>query len=196
MGIAWTVSEMIEHLLFSWLRSVWPRMKVNMYSHVWGNHPAKFDGDDFNGFRGIACREHTHTHTHTHTQIYYIHALGVLYLILVQSLTLKTKTSLVSWSNSQMKAKDIVIVRHFFACRLYRPGRRKAPLWERVTFAMTMIEWISWQRYMISMIVIIVIIIMVIMTTPYLRLVLEAKVERCVWCSTQRARHDSPQSVD
>ena len=27
MGIAWTVSEIIEHWLFSWLRSVWPWMK-------------------------------------------------------------------------------------------------------------------------------------------------------------------------
>ena len=31
LWIAWTVSEIIEHLLFSWLRSVWPRMKVKVH---------------------------------------------------------------------------------------------------------------------------------------------------------------------
>ena len=32
MGIAWTVSEIIEHLLFSWLRPLWPwiQVKVNI----------------------------------------------------------------------------------------------------------------------------------------------------------------------
>ena len=30
MGIAWTASEIIEHLLFSWLRYVWPWMKVKL----------------------------------------------------------------------------------------------------------------------------------------------------------------------
>ena len=48
-----------------------------MHSHVCGSRHAKFDGDDFNSFRGIACEgqtdthrdRHTHTdkHTHTHT---------------------------------------------------------------------------------------------------------------------------------
>ena len=30
MGITWTVSEIIEHLFFSWLRSMWPGMKVKV----------------------------------------------------------------------------------------------------------------------------------------------------------------------
>ena len=30
MGIAWTVVEIIEHFVFSWLRSVWPWMKVKV----------------------------------------------------------------------------------------------------------------------------------------------------------------------
>ena len=30
MWIAWTVSEIIKHFLFSWLRSVWPWMKVKV----------------------------------------------------------------------------------------------------------------------------------------------------------------------
>ena len=36
MGITWTVSEIIEHLLCSWLTSVWPWMKVKkMMYHIW-----------------------------------------------------------------------------------------------------------------------------------------------------------------
>ena len=31
---------------------------------VVGGQCAKFDDDDFNGFRGIACKGHTHTNTH------------------------------------------------------------------------------------------------------------------------------------
>ena len=35
MGIAWIVSQIIKHLLFSWLRSMWPSMvKVNII-HTW-----------------------------------------------------------------------------------------------------------------------------------------------------------------
>ena len=68
MGIAWTVSEIIGHLLFSWLR-LWPWMKVEvniintcvMHYHVWSSNRAKLDDDDLNGFRGIACEGHTHT---------------------------------------------------------------------------------------------------------------------------------------
>ena len=32
-----------------------------MHSHVWGSYHAKFDDDDFNSFRRIACEGHTHT---------------------------------------------------------------------------------------------------------------------------------------
>ena len=71
-GIAWTVSEIIEHLLLYWLRSVWPWMtvKVNI-RNTWciGSCRAKFDDDDLNSFRGIACKEHTQTHT-IHGQIF------------------------------------------------------------------------------------------------------------------------------
>ena len=39
MSIAWTVSEIIEHLLFSSLRSVWPWMKVKVnIINVWCIH--------------------------------------------------------------------------------------------------------------------------------------------------------------
>ena len=31
-----------------------------MHYHVWGGHHAKFDDDDFNTFRGIACEGQTH----------------------------------------------------------------------------------------------------------------------------------------
>ena len=34
-----------------------------MHSHVWGSHSAKFDDDDFNSFRRIACDAQTNTHT-------------------------------------------------------------------------------------------------------------------------------------
>ena len=38
-----------------------------MHSHIWGRHRAKFDDDDFNSFRGIACEGHKHTHRHRHS---------------------------------------------------------------------------------------------------------------------------------
>ena len=40
-----------------------------MHYYVSGSHRAKFDDDDFNSFRGIACERQTHTHTHTHTRL-------------------------------------------------------------------------------------------------------------------------------
>ena len=45
-----------------------------MHSHPRGSHRAKFDDDDINSFRLIACEGHAHTrliacegHTHPHT---------------------------------------------------------------------------------------------------------------------------------
>ena len=34
-----------------------------MHSHFRGSHREKFDNDDFNSFRGIACEGQTDTHT-------------------------------------------------------------------------------------------------------------------------------------
>ena len=34
-----------------------------MHSHVWGSHRAKFDDDNSNSFRGIACEGQVHTQT-------------------------------------------------------------------------------------------------------------------------------------
>ena len=94
---SWMISEIIEHLLFSWLRCVlpWMKVKVNIVNtwcitHVWGIHRAQFDDDDLNSFRGTACvtlmwtsrlterpiiylsiqhatDRQTHTHTNTNT---------------------------------------------------------------------------------------------------------------------------------
>ena len=60
MGVAWKVSEIIKPLLFSWLISMWPWMKVKaktttnnvMHSHDWGSHLVKFDS--FTGFWHMA----------------------------------------------------------------------------------------------------------------------------------------------
>ena len=46
-----------------------------MPDHVYGSYRAKFDDDDFNRFRGIACEGHTYTQTY----------VGLVYLTLFQS---------------------------------------------------------------------------------------------------------------
>ena len=96
-GIAWKVSEIIEYLLFSWLRSVWHWMKVNVNilntwcilmseavavpslmmmtsmvseeSLAWDRQPARQPA------------RQTDTHTHTHTQR---HTQGLVYVNLRQ----------------------------------------------------------------------------------------------------------------
>ena len=42
-----------------------------MHSHVWGNLCAKFDDDDINSFRGIACEGHTQAHTETRPRLHF-----------------------------------------------------------------------------------------------------------------------------
>ena len=69
------VCEIIEHLLFLWLRSVWPwtKVKVNtintpvMHSQAWGSHRVMFDDDNLNSFQGIAGEGHTDRQTDTQT---------------------------------------------------------------------------------------------------------------------------------
>ena len=73
---AWIVSEIIKHLLFSWVRSVWPWMKVKVdIINTWYilmSEAVTVPSLTMmtNSFRGIACEGHTHiardTHTHTH----------------------------------------------------------------------------------------------------------------------------------
>ena len=71
MGIAWTVSEIIEHLfklLFSWLRSAWPSMKVkvniiNTWCILMSEAVIMHSLMMKNSFWGITCEGHTHTHT-------------------------------------------------------------------------------------------------------------------------------------
>ena len=63
----------MEHLLFSWLKYVWPWINVSVKKHcnTWCilisqavDHRCKFDDDDFNSFRGIASEGQTHRHRH------------------------------------------------------------------------------------------------------------------------------------
>ena len=74
MGIAITVFEIIAYL-FSWVRSLWPWMKVQVnIIKTWcilmpqAFTVPTFDDDDFNSFRRITCEGHTHARTHTHTR--------------------------------------------------------------------------------------------------------------------------------
>ena len=46
-----------------------------MHSRNRGSHRAKFDYDDFNSFRVIACDGHTHTHACTKNMSFYLNAL-------------------------------------------------------------------------------------------------------------------------
>ena len=59
MGIAWTVSVRIKHLLFSWLSYVWPwmKVKVNIINSV------KCDSFCLTGFWDMVGDGKTHTHT-------------------------------------------------------------------------------------------------------------------------------------
>ena len=77
MGIAWIVPETIEHLLFSGVRSAWRtwmKVMVNIINTwcVLISEAAKFDEDDFNSFRGIACKGQTQTQTHRPWVLYLI----------------------------------------------------------------------------------------------------------------------------
>ena len=64
MVIASAVSEIIKHFLFSWLRFI----IINTWCiSMTGSYRAKFDDDDFNIFRGIACEGNTDRQTDKQT---------------------------------------------------------------------------------------------------------------------------------
>ena len=70
MGISWTVSKIIEHLLFSWLRSVWLWMKVKVNIINTGCIVTeavtfvKFHRHRFTGFWAMAGDGQTNKQTH------------------------------------------------------------------------------------------------------------------------------------
>ena len=77
LGIAWRVSKIIEHLLFSWLRSVWPWMKVKvdvintwciLMSEALTVPSLMIVTSTHNNFRGIACEGHTQIDRQTDRQ--------------------------------------------------------------------------------------------------------------------------------
>ena len=84
---------------YSWLRS----MTLNkgqcqynqhvMHYSVWCSNRAKFDGDDFNCFRGNDCEEKTHRQTHRHTHTHRQTDKSLVYVLAFSksSKTLKTK---------------------------------------------------------------------------------------------------------
>ena len=82
MGIAWIISEIMKHLLFSWLRSVWPWMQVKVniintwcilvteavtVSNMIAISLKKDIQTDRQTDRQTDTQTHTHTHAHWHT---------------------------------------------------------------------------------------------------------------------------------
>ena len=78
--IAWTVSEIIENLLFSRVRSVWPWMKVKgNISNTWCipmseavTMPSLTMMTSMVSKESLARWIHTHTYTHSHTGLVYV----------------------------------------------------------------------------------------------------------------------------
>ena len=104
----YSASEIIKRLLFSWLRSVSPKMNVKVKAwcdafsclrqspcQVWWWQLQQFSR---NRLRGIATQTHRHKNTHR---------LGVVYLKLFQSKTLTTKRSAVKVRLWQQKQKEM-----------------------------------------------------------------------------------------
>ena len=100
MGMAWIVCEIIEHLLFSWLRSAWPWTEINPWFIFMSNFHANTH----------ACM-HKHTHIHNHASM---HALTHTYHTDSRSSTLNNFKVVYDFENkkntTKCEAKNLVIV--------------------------------------------------------------------------------------